>query len=80
MNNNGVYLDNEILGRLANNITQKYNNSRGSFTSPYGYAMDLYKLQTPIKAGYYDLNSVPLGVLKDTDLSVMLHNWFLRGR
>lgn len=78
MEKNGVYLDNNILRQLAENINKRYNDSRGRIATPYSHSMDIYRLSTPIKAGYYDLHNVPLGGIRNTELDTMLYNWFGR--
>ena len=59
MGNNGVYLDNNILRQLAENINKKFNNpyklySVSRFNEDYPHLKSI-----DIKPGYYNLEQVP---------------------
>lgn len=82
MRNNGVYLDESILRKLAENIYKQYDNNRGIINSNYGMNWDIGTLTRPkrFQVGYYDLTNVPIHGSGNVDIQSMLDNWFSRGR
>lgn len=71
MNNNGVYLDRNILGQLANSIY-----SRGDNTPQFIADYNTLARGGRIQPGYYNLNQVPIGGLGNVDIYSILQRYY----
>lgn len=82
LQNNGVYLDNNILGKLANNIYRDYRMGYKPMGIDFQNDYDTLKiLQQTLPAGYYNLQNVPFPKIKDksfgepVDIQSILMDW-----